>query len=140
MKKIHILKAESAFSELALIFFTGAVLYYTIELGWRGYSHSAMAVLGGLCFLSLYLMGRAFPGMPPLLYCILGGIIISLLEFGAGELLNNLMGLDIWDYSDLPLNFRGQVCLLFSFFWCLISLPANWLSKIMRTKIFGYSD
>ncbi|MBQ8207902.1 MAG: hypothetical protein IJZ89_04115 [Clostridia bacterium] len=126
--------------EIGLIFLTGAVLYYSIEVLWRGYSHAAMAVLGGLCFLGLYLMGRFFPSMPLLIYCILGGLIISTLELGTGELLNNLLGLDIWDYSDMPLNFRGQICLLFSFFWCLISLPANFLSKIMRTKIFGYEE
>lgn len=128
----------NALAELWLIFFTGAVLYYSIELLWRGYSHGAMAVLGGLCFLALYLMGKIFPGMPLLLYCILGGIIISALELGSGELLNNVLGLEIWDYSNMPLNFRGQVCLLFSFFWCLISLPAFFLAKLMRKRIFGY--
>ncbi len=126
-------------SEYLLIFSTGAILYYLIELSWRGYSHAAMAFLGGICFISLYLIGCYFPDMPLTFYCILGGMIISLLELCAGEILNNLMQLDIWDYSDLPLNFRGQICLLFSFFWCLISLPANLLSKLMRTKIFGYS-
>jgi uncharacterized membrane protein len=126
--------------ELALVFFTGGVLYYTVEVLWRGWSHIAMAVLGGLCFICLYFMGRLFPRIPLLLYCILGGVIVSLLELGAGELLNNVLGLGIWDYSSLPLNFRGQVCLLFSFFWCLISLPSFFLSKLMRTMIFGCKE
>ncbi len=138
MNKKHIFSAQSPFAELTLIFITGAVIYYSIELMWRGYSHSAMALLGGFCFLSLYLIGRTFPEMPILLYCIIGGIVISILELAAGEILNIHLGLGIWDYSDLPLNFRGQICLLFSFFWCLISLPANFLARIMRTKIFGY--
>lgn len=124
-------------AELVLVFLTGSVLYYSIEVLWRGYSHMAMAFLGGVCFLLLYLMGRYFPKMPPLLYCILGGITVTLLELLTGEILNNSMGLDIWDYSSVPLNFRGQICLLFSFFWCLLSCPAFYLSKIMRTKIFG---
>ena len=130
----------NTFAEFLLIFFTGAVIYYSIEVIWRGYSHIAMALLGGICFLLLYLIGRFFPKIPTLFYCILGGSIITLMELVTGEILNNALGLDIWDYSSVPLNFRGQICLLFSFFWCLISLPANWLSKIMRTKIFGYSD
>ncbi len=133
IKKIN----KELFAELGLIFFTGAVLYYSIEVIWRGYSHILMAILGGICFLLLYLMERFFPKIPILLYCILGGVIITLLELISGELLNNSLGLDIWDYSRLPLNFRGQICLLFSFFWCLISYPAFYLARIMMTKIFG---
>lgn len=124
-------------AEVFLIFFTGAICYYSIELLWRGYSHGAMAVLGGLCFLCLYAMGRFFPKMPMLLFCIFGGVIITALELATGELVNNLLKLDIWDYSNMPLNFRGQICLLFSFFWCLLSFPAAFLAKAMRTKIFG---
>ncbi|MBR3966229.1 MAG: hypothetical protein IKJ91_04050 [Clostridia bacterium] len=127
----------NTFAEFLLIFFTGAVIYYSIEVIWRGYSHIAMALLGGICFLLLYLIGRFFPKIPTLFYCILGGIIITLLELVTGEILNNALGLDIWDYSSVPLNFRGQICLLFSFFWCLISYPAFFLSKLMRMKIFG---
>ena len=138
MKKILSEEKLSGLAEAGLIFFTGAVIYYSIELLWRGYSHFAMAILGGICFSLLYLLGRSFPKIPPLLYCILGGIIISLMELGTGELLNNLLGLEVWDYSDMPLNFRGQICLLFSFFWCLLSLPAFAISKLFRTKIFGY--
>ena len=134
MKKTQV---KNILAEIGLIFFTGAVLYYSIEVLWRGYSHIAMALLGGTCFLLLYLMERTFPNIPLILYCILGGIIITLLEFVTGEILNNSLGLNIWDYSSVPLNFRGQVCLLFSFFWCLLSYPAFYLSRLMRTKIFG---
>ena len=130
------LKAISA--EFGLIFFTGGVLYYSIEVLWRGYSHISMALLGGICFLLLYLVGRFFPKMPVLLYCIIGGIIITLLELATGEILNNSMGLDIWDYSSVPLNFRGQICLIFSFFWCLISYPAFYLARLLRIQIFGF--
>lgn len=140
MKRIDIVSLNFYVSETALVFFTGGVLYFAIEMLWRGHSHISMALLGGTCFLCLYLIGRAFPNMPMLLYCILGGVVISLLELGAGELLNTGLGLDIWDYSSLPLNYRGQVCLLFSFFWCLLSMPAGILARIMRTRIFGYPE
>ena len=140
MDKNKLISAQSSLAELSLVFTTGAVIYYAIELAWRGYSHSAMSLLGGCCFLSLYLLGRTFPQMPLFVYCLLGGIIISGLELATGELLNIRLGLDIWDYSDLPLNFRGQICLLFSFFWCLISMPANLLARLMRKKIFGYTN
>ena len=43
---------------------------------------------------------------------------------GAGLVLNCLLGFDIWDYSNVPLNLLGQVCLPYSFLWMGISLPA----------------
>ena len=140
MKRINILSVRFALEETVLVFVTGAVLYFAIETVWRGYSHISMALLGGLCFLSLYLLGRFFPNMPMLLYCILGGVVISLLELGAGEIINLRLGLDVWDYSSLPLNFRGQICVLFSFFWCLLCMPANVLARFMRTRIFECSE
>lgn len=126
-------------AELFLPFLLGAVLYYSIEILWRGYSHWSMAIVGGICFLLLYLVGRMFPNMPLLLYCIIGAILISSAELTAGELLNIRLGLDIWDYSELPLNFRGQICLLFSFLWSLLCVPAHLIARLMRTKIFGCS-
>ncbi|MBR4296210.1 MAG: hypothetical protein IKT56_05180 [Clostridia bacterium] len=138
MRKENVFSFDSSIFELTLVFATGGVAYYSLEILWRGYSHYSMALLGGLCFLTLYLLGRTFPSIPLLLYCILGSIIISAAELGMGEILNNKLGMDIWDYSNIPLNFRGQVCLLFSFLWSLLCLPINKLSKLMRTKIFGY--
>ena len=140
MKSSNVFIPRFAIAEGTLIFFTGAVLYFAIEMIWRGYSHISMPLLGGLCFLSLYFIGSLFPNMPMLLYCILGGAVISLLELGTGAFLNLGLGLDIWDYSSLPLNYKGQVCLLFSFFWCLLCMPANVLARFMRTKIFGYPE
>ena len=127
-------------SEIGMITFCGGCIYYSVEMLWRGRSHFSMALVGGICFLLLYLLGKALPRLPALPYCILGGIIITSVELCSGELLNNLLGLGIWDYSDIPLNFRGQICLLFSFFWCLLSLPAFHLVKLVRKKIFGYQS
>ena len=48
-------------SEFFLTFLTGAVIYYSIEMLWRGRSHWSMAVAGGICFYLIYLMYRIFP-------------------------------------------------------------------------------
>ena len=138
MKSKKISALCGTLSELFLPLLFGAVTYCTIEILWRGHSHPSMALVGGICFLLLYLMGRTFPNMPLLIYCILGAMIISATELAAGEILNVRLGLNIWDYSELPLNFRGQICLLFSFFWSLLCLPASVAAKFMRTRIFGY--
>ncbi len=125
--------------QFILTFSCGGVIYFAIEILYRGHSHWSMAITGGICFWLIYLLGRSFPNIPMLALCILGGAIITATELLVGELVNNVMKLGVWDYSSLPLNFRGQICLLFSLFWCIISFPANLLAKFLRVAVFGFS-
>lgn len=129
---------ETPFAEYLLVFSTGGVLYYTIEILWRGYSHWTMALLSGICYIFIYLVGRNHPNIPILLYCIIGSLIITTGELITGEIVNKWLGWGVWDYSNLPLNFDGQICALFSFFWCLLSYPIIYLAKFLRIDVFGY--
>jgi len=53
---------------------------------------------------------------------------------------NIVLGWEVWDYSQLPLNIMGQVCLLYSGMWFFISMPAIWLSAwIDSTRRVKYS-
>lgn len=142
-KKVKYMRVENSFfqnlplCEFFLSFLTGAVLYYAIEMLWRGRSHWSMAIVGGICFYLIYLMYRLFPSMPIVLGCILGGVIITAVELGAGEIVNLRLGWNVWDYSQIPLNYKGQICLLFSLFWCLLSFPAIGLAKFYSNYVFG---
>jgi uncharacterized membrane protein len=51
----------------------------------------------------------------------MGSIIVTILEFIAGCILNLWLGLNVWDYSDLPFNILGQICPQFTFLWLFIS-------------------
>ncbi len=64
-------------------------------------------------------------------------IIVTCVEFLSGYVLNIKMGLNIWDYSNLPLNVMGQVSLLFSVFWFFLSIIAIWLDDYLRYKFYG---
>ena len=44
----------------------GGLLYILIETAWRGYSHWAMFVLGGLCFLALGFINEVLSWDTPL--------------------------------------------------------------------------
>ena len=46
------------------------------------------------------------------------------MEFVSGCLFNLRMKLDVWDYSDMPFNIKGQVCLLYTVLWGGLSLIA----------------
>ena len=80
-----------------------------------------MFFAGGVCFLLLGKLRR----LPLLLRGLAGAGVITAVEFIAGLLCNQ--NYQVWDYRDLPLNFRGQICLRFFLLWIPISLGAMWL-------------
>ena len=67
---------------------------------------------------------------------VLSALIITALELITGLIVNVWLKMDIWDYSGLPYNFKGQICLLYSFFWFLVSSVAIVMDDFLRYKLF----
>ena len=100
----------------------GSIIYMSLEILWRGYTHWTMGVLGGICFICLGLINELLPWETPLiLQMLIGSTIITILEFITGCIVNLWLGWNVWDYSNLPLNLLGQICLPFSIIWYFIS-------------------
>lgn len=122
-----------------ILFAAGGALYYCAELLWRGKSHWTMAVLGGLLF--TYIGGlneHIFTWRMPLLkQGLIGAGAITAAELAAGSVLNLWLGLQIWDYSDLPLNLWGQICLPYSLLWIPVSMGAVVLDDWLRCLLWG---
>ena len=124
--------------EYLLVGIIGGVTYFALEVLWRGWSHVSMAVCGSICFISFYYIESqiAFRRLPLIFKAVIGGIFISVLELAAGLILNKLLYLNIWDYSNASNNFLGQVCLEMSILWILLSFFAFLLCDIIRRNIF----
>ncbi|MBQ9132710.1 MAG: hypothetical protein IJX62_09630 [Clostridia bacterium] len=122
--------------ELPLLLLTGGVLYYGLEIVYRGHSHWSMALCGGLCFWWLYGMNRALSHLPLLLRALLSALLITAVELLAGCVLNLWLGMSVWDYRKMPLQLWGQICLPFSLLWFLLSIPVCLLSSWIRQRIF----
>ncbi|WP_242983129.1 hypothetical protein [Clostridium drakei] len=95
--------------DLLLIFIMGA-LYMVVEGLWRGWTHISMLVVGGL---ASFFIGRL--NQHPKFYdrkmwqeCVIGTLIILILEFTSGMILNVWLWLGIWDYSSEPLIFMDK--------------------------------
>ena len=100
----------------------GSIIYMSLEILWRGYTHWTMGVLGGICFICLGLINEILSWETPLvLQMLIGSTIITVLEFITGCVVNLWLGWNVWDYSNLPLNLLGQICLPFSILWYFIS-------------------
>jgi len=128
----------SKFLRMTTLWLWGGFIYYVIEILWRGYSHPSMFVVGGLCFLLLGGINYYLPWRMGLVYqALLGGVIITAAEFISGLILNIWLGLNIWDYSDAPLNLMGQICLPYVFAWIGLSVVGIYLDDYLRWKLYG---
>lgn len=106
-------------TKLAIYFLVGGLLYTGLELCWRGWTHGSMFLLGGLCFVLLAGIGKSKRSF--LMQMLLGMGTITTLEFLSGILLNRVLGLAVWDYSDRPFQLLGQICLGYSLLWLPVS-------------------
>ena len=50
--------------------------------------------------------------------------VFTLIELAFGLALNVRRKARVWDYSDMPLNYKGQICVPFSLMWAALSFPA----------------
>lgn len=119
------------------LFMTGGLIYFLLEILYRGYSHPSMFVLGGICFVLCGGVNEHLTWEMPLVYqqgvC---AAIITALELVFGIVLNLWLGLGVWDYSGMPFNILGQVCLPYALLWYFLSLAAIVLDDYMRYWFF----
>lgn len=66
------------------------------------------------------------------LQAIIGSLMVTGAELISGIVLNIWLGLGIWDYSQMPFNFLGQICPQFTFAWMGLSLIAIVLDDYIR--------
>ncbi len=113
------------------IFLFGAAGYYLLEVLWRGYSHWSMAAAGGISLLLLIKTFGKLKNAPHYFKAIIGGGIITGVEFVFGIIFNLFLGMKVWDYSAVPGNILGQICPEYSVLWCGISFIVSIFEKIL---------
>ncbi len=121
-----------------VLFSVGGAIYIMIEMLWRGYSHWSMLIVGGLCFVMIGLINEYYSYDIPLIWqMMIGACIVTAVEFVSGCIINLWLGLNVWDYSDMPFNIWGQVCLPYMVLWSLLSGVAIILDDYLRYWWFG---
>lgn len=120
-----------------LLYGIGGLLYIALELAWRGHSHWTMFFLGGLCFVLIGAVNEVIPWCMPLWeQTLIGVLIVTGSEFLTGCVVNLWLGWDVWDYSGLPGNILGQVCVQYVLLWVPVALAAVVLDDWLRFWIF----
>lgn len=119
-------------AELFRQFFIYSFLGFLLEIAFARITHAQKQDRKCLLFLPLcpvYGLGAlAIVNLPmgirqrPLLLFLFGALAATAAEYAVDWFCDNFLGVRFWDYSSHVGNLNGRVCLLFSFFWGLLSL------------------
>lgn len=116
----------------------GGVTYIMIELLYRSYTHWSMFIVSAIAFILIGLINEYINwNMKLWKQMLIGSGIVTVMEFISGYILNIKLGWHIWDYSNVPFNVMGQICLPFSIAWVFISLIAIVADDYLRYWLFG---
>lgn len=115
---------------LSMLLWTwGGAVYFLLEVVYKTLTghpervHWTMLLVAVLLSAVLERCGAELPWSLSLpAQALICAVLITATELLAGLVLNVWMGLGVWDYSNLPLNFMGQVCLWFSVLWLILSM------------------
>lgn len=117
-----------------ILFLCGYCIYTTIECVFRGYSFPLMGCCGGLCVVILDKINDVISWRVDLfLQALAGASLITIMELIIGKIMKytNLLPM-MWDYSNLPLNYDGIICVPFSVAWLFLSVAAIFLADCIN--------
>ncbi len=121
-----------------MMFGIGGGVYVLLELWFRGRSHVSMFFAGGLSSALIFSGCCVGKRKKMCLFhkCAIGSAIITAVEFLTGVIVNLWLRLKVWDYSALPYNLLGQVCLPFSLLWFVLTLPVLGVGTLLDRCAF----
>ena len=127
------------FYKVMLIYMAGSFAGVVVELLWclfrNGYLESRSGLVYGpfnpvygigavIMTLALYRYRNRSSSISFFGGAIVGSVIEYLLSWGQ----ETLFGSTSWDYSDMPFNLNGRICLLYSLFWGILGVL--WIKSI----------
>ena len=121
----------------AFIGWCAEVSYAALDLGIfvnRGFLNGPYCPIYGVGV--LIVIELLLPLKNNLIILFIGSVILtSVLEYIVGYLLEKIFHNKWWDYSEIPFNINGYVCLKFSIFW---GLSCSFIVLILHPIIFAF--
>ena len=132
-------------AKAVLLFFIYGFLGWCVEVAFaacksgrfvnRGFLNGPICPIYGFGVMAVAVLLQPVRSNPWLLY--LGAFLLtSLLELITGWLLEKIFHAKWWDYSKMPLNIGGYVCLLFSLIWGFACMAiVRWVHPLFRASV-----
>lgn len=124
--------------QFIILFAIFGLVYYCIEFIFKypRPTHWTMFGVGGFLGYCVGLINNILPwDMPFWQQCLYGGGFITLIEGVSGLILNNLLGLNIWHYTQYTF-FWGQCSWIFTAIWIVLAGVAIVLDDLLRYWLF----
>ena len=118
-----------------MLFSIGAVGYGLLEVIWRGYTHWSMLGAGGICFMFFGTLSEKLKHTGIFIKGLIGSSFVTGVEFVFGVVFNVILKKNVWDYSKLPFNIGGQICMLYSCIWVLLSIICIPFAGIINKRL-----
>lgn len=133
---------KSGYHILESLFFIcfGGLVYYFIEITFRGFSHYSMFLCGGVIFYLISLFNRRYSAsLHFVTRMIIATFIITAIELIFGIIFNLILHRQVWDYSAHYYHYKGQICLTFSILWFFLTPLVLYLEMFLRHFLFSNS-
>ena len=125
-------------SEYLFLWTLGGVIYYSLEMIFRGFSHWSMFLLGGFCLVFFAQQGIWTGWRAPLWKQVGWSVLfVTSCEFITGIFVNKIMCWNVWDYTDQPFQILGQVCLPFTIIFSGLCAAGILLSGYLLHFLYG---
>ena len=118
--------------EYILMLCFAGYLYVCLEILFRGFSDVSMLFAASICAIPMIALNNVYSfELDYFVQVMLCGVFCTCVEYMIGRYLVNQQ-YQLWDYREMPFNVHGQVCLVFSLVWIVISA--------VMIPIFDYID
>ena len=108
-----------------------------MECFWQGYTNLTSFFMGGISGLIIGKLNHCPKYYKLAMWedCFIGMTIVLIVEsiFGGIAL---YFGLRFWDYTNMPLNYKGIICLPYAIVWYIITPFCMWCEDALRWKLF----
>ena len=132
-RSINHFSEGNGFHKLFWVFFIGCFAGVIIEMIWCLFRHGYIESRSGLIwgpFNLVYGFGALFLDLVlykyrnrSKIYSFIGGFVTgTVIEYVCSFVQEMLFGSTSWDYSNVPFNINGRVCLLYSIFWGILGV------------------
>lgn len=139
------------FLNYLFLFFLGSVLGWIIEFIYRSITNKKIYFPGflngfylpiyGFGIIILYFISNI--NVYFIYKVILFFILLTALEYITGIIFIKFFKIKLWDYNDMPFNYKGLICLRFSIYWTIFGIlfylflyPFLYSLSIIATNIF----